>query len=169
MTAATTIVRQEIFGAFDQTHRTRRPKMSPTTHVWVIRINKAFGPGEHVPAVRGTKSEAETLTEEMLRLEWDVAKIDGEYPCDWRTAQEKLIAFYGDGSLPGRGHDTTALFSTQCQSFLDNVIAGFRPNLSLNDPCPDELRRDPGLPCIESDCPIPGTQTLAFRRREGVA
>src|SRR5712672_875569 len=53
--------------------------------------------------------------------------------------------------LPGRGHDTTALFWTQCQSFLDNIIAGFRPNLSLNDPCPDEVRRAPGLLCIESD------------------
>src|SRR6267378_638136 len=35
--------------------------------------------------------------------------------------------------LPGRGHHTTALSWTQCQSFLDNIIAGFQPNLSLND------------------------------------
>src|SRR6266404_1936646 len=72
-------------------------------------------------------------------------------------------------SVPGRGHHTTALSWTQCQSFLDNIIAGCRPNLSLNNTCPDEVRRDPKMPCIESDCPIPGTQTLAFRRREGVA
>src|SRR5712671_5309429 len=36
-------------------------------------------------------------------------------------------------SVPGRGHHTTALSWTQCQSFLDNIIASFQPNLSLND------------------------------------
>src|SRR6266436_2005074 len=44
-------------------------------------------------------------------------------------------------SVPGRGHDTTALFWTQCRSFFDNIIAGCQPNLSLNDTCPDEVRR----------------------------
>jgi hypothetical protein len=53
-----------------------------------------------------------------------------------RTGDEAGGAGSNRTSVPGRGHDTTALFWTQCQSFLDNIVAGFRPKLSLNDPCP---------------------------------
>ena len=36
---------------------------------------------------------------------------------------------------PGaRNGHTTALFADECQSFLDNVIAGFAPSGSCNDP-----------------------------------
>jgi len=46
-------------------------------------------------------------------------------------------------SVPGRGHHTTALSWTQCQSFLDNIIAGFQPNLSLNDRRNDDRTPNP--------------------------
>src|SRR5712671_6847459 len=66
-----------------------------------------------------------------------------------RTGDEGGGAGSNRTSVPGRGHDTTALYWTQCQSFLDNVIAGFRPNLSLYDPCLDDVHRAPALPCID--------------------
>ena len=50
-----------------------------------------------------------------------------------RTGDEAGGAGSNRTSVPGRGHHTTALSWTQCQSFLDNIIAGFQPNLSLND------------------------------------
>src|SRR5712664_3283048 len=50
-----------------------------------------------------------------------------------RTGDEAGGAESNRTSVPGRGHHTTALSWTQCQSFLDNIIAGFQPNLSLND------------------------------------
>jgi hypothetical protein len=62
-----------------------------------------------------------------------------------RTGDEAGGAGSNRASVPGRGHDTTARFWTQCQSFLDNIIAGFRPNLSLNDRCLDEDASCPGL------------------------
>jgi hypothetical protein len=46
-----------------------------------------------------------------------------------RTGDEAGGAGSNRTSIPGRGHDTTALSWTQCQSFLDNIIAGFQPNL----------------------------------------
>src|SRR5260370_38108019 len=50
-----------------------------------------------------------------------------------RTGDEAGGAGSHRTSVPGRGHDTTALSWTQCHSFFDNIIAGFQPNLSLND------------------------------------
>src|SRR6266436_2297013 len=50
-----------------------------------------------------------------------------------RTGDEAGGAGSNRTSVPGRGHHTTALSWTQCQSFLDNIIAGFQPNLPLND------------------------------------
>src|SRR5207245_1741463 len=50
-----------------------------------------------------------------------------------RTGNEAGGAGSNRTSVPGRGHHTTALSWTQCQSFLDNIITGFQPNLSLND------------------------------------
>jgi hypothetical protein len=38
------------------------------------------------------------------------------------------------GATRARNGRTTALFATECQSFLDNVIARFGQNGSCNDP-----------------------------------
>src|SRR5258708_18835623 len=51
-----------------------------------------------------------------------------------RTGDEAGGAGPHRTSAPGRGHHTTALSWTQCQSFLDNIIAGFQPTFSFNDP-----------------------------------
>src|SRR5258708_335703 len=50
-----------------------------------------------------------------------------------RTGDEAGGAGSNPAPVPRRGHHTTALSWPQCQSFLDNIIAGFQPNLSLND------------------------------------
>jgi hypothetical protein len=49
------------------------------------------------------------------------------------------------GAPRARNGYTTALLATECQSFLDNVIAGFGPTGSWNDPY--SAQGESSLPC----------------------
>src|SRR5712671_1845928 len=69
------------------------------------------------------------FTGSSIRLATTIAAATTEAP-HWRRSRRGRIQ---PDSVPGRGHHTTALSWTHCQSFLDNIIAGFQPNLSLND------------------------------------
>src|SRR6266849_4697465 len=117
----------------------------------------SFGGGSRAPSSRRDAADRSNnwvsvnFTESSIRLATAFCAVTTEAP-HWTGG-----AGSNRTSVPGRGHDTTALFWTQCQSFLDNIVAGFRPNLSLNDPWLDDVHRAPALPCIESDFLWPNT------------
>jgi hypothetical protein len=74
--------------------------------IWVVCTTiPERGEGPCLPALFGTAIEAEAYAETSLRDEWDASGMTDEetgvpaaYPGDWRSAQDRLMQFYGDGS-----------------------------------------------------------------------